>query len=145
MKRFLLILPLAFALALSACGPLQKAGDFVAAATQTIVNPVTPTNIHQVELAFNIAIKASNRWADYCWRKPYKQLMTETVASRICVNRRATRRALFDAAKKADVAIKLAEGYIRDNPTISPLAAIGDAWKAVVSYRDMVAQIQPPA
>lgn len=142
MKRLLLVIPLA--LALAGCQAASNVQNFLSAATTTITNPVTTSNVYQAELAFNISVKAANKWAAYCWSQPYVKLMADPVAAVACKNRRTTRRALSAAGDKAQAAIKVAQTFIKNNPTISPLKVVDDAWSAVNSYGTLVAQHAVP-
>lgn len=142
----ILMLPLML-LALAGCGTLDPTGKSIlqggTSITAAVQNPVTPTNTYQVKLAFNIAVKGGNRWANYCWSKTYAALMADPVGSHVCENRRAMRRALSAAADKANAAIRTADTFIRNNPTISPFSVIDDAWRAVTDYKNLVEPITP--
>lgn len=143
MKRLVLIPALILALLLPACSTPNAFTRAISAVTTPFTNPVSPNNIYQVKLAFNISLKLANKWADYCWSKPYAQLMTDPVASQVCKNRRQTRRTLFAAAARANAAIVSAQIFIKNNPTINPIGVIDDAWKAVTDYQSLVAQVAP--
>lgn len=144
MKNLIALPLLLAALLLGGCGPDTRGGRFVQVITTTIENPVKPQNVYQVRLAFLATVKVANEWASYCWSGRYKVLMADPVASRVCVNRRQTRRALIAAADRTSAVINASAKFIRNNPTLSPLAAIDGAWTAVTEYQSTVARLSNP-
>lgn len=144
MKNRLLALSLLTAMAFSLAGcltldPNQKSVlQGGSSLTASIINPVTSRSPYQARLALNVAAKAANGWARYCWARPYAMLMADPVAKPICQNRRPVRRALLAAGEKADHAIKKAQDFVRANPTVSAVGLIDDAWAAVNDFRSQI-------
>jgi hypothetical protein len=106
--------------------------------TAKIDNPITSQNPYQARLSLNLAVKAANRWASYCWRRPYTQIMADPIASPICQNRRSVRTSLLATGEKADRLIKRASDFVRDNPKVSAVSLIDDAWAAVNEFRGQI-------
>lgn len=137
MRRFLMLPALALALFVSGCAG-TKVGDFVSAVTTTITNPVSATNIYQVKNAYAAALQLAASWREYCYSKPYAVLMADAVGKTLCQNRRAIVRNIQSAQPKAAGAIRSAENFVRDNPTLNASTAIQAAWSAVTAFRNAV-------
>lgn len=139
MKRLLLIPLLLSGLLLGGC--LQTVSDVTRAITTTITNPIGGTNIYQAKLVYASALEIAVKYRDYCWSKPYATLMADPVAKPICQNRRPNVRAMQAARWKASAAIRTAENFVRDNPTLNATAAISAAWKAVTDFQNLTAAV----
>ena len=143
MKRYLLIPLLAGALALSACsGTLQKAGQVVDAVTQTIVNPLGDVDIYRVKNVYAAGLQLEVDYRDYCWSKPYAALMADPIARPVCRNRRPNVRAIQAGARHASNAIRVAERFIRDNPSGNAVSYVSAAWTAVQDFRATIPAVQ---
>lgn len=141
MKRFLIISLVA--LSLAGCITLDPVGKSILQGGNSITAPVlVPQAVtkspYQARLSLNIGVKAANRWSKYCWALPYEKIVADPLAGPICQDRRPVRRALVDAADKADKAIKKASDFIRANPTVSAVSLVNDAWAAVDDYRSKI-------
>ena len=146
MKRYLAIL--AVALTLGGCanlgGLLDSGGVSVfkggTSITATITNPATPVTIYQVKSVYATALDIANGYRDYCYARPYATLMQDQIAGPVCESRRSIVRALQTADDRASDAIAKADAFIRANPTISAVSAIGLAQQAVTDFKLTMAQ-----
>lgn len=136
MKRLLLIPFLAIGLALGGC---QTVGEFATAITTTITNPIGGKNIYQAKLVYASALEIAVKYRELCWSKPYAVLMADPIAKPICQNRRPTVRRLQQARVKASAAIRSADNFVRNNPTLNATNAIGAAWTAVTDFQNIAA------
>jgi hypothetical protein len=133
MKRLLLIPLLLAGLALGGC--LQTVSDVAKAVTTTITNPVGGKNIYQAKLVYASTLEIAVKYREYCWSKPYDVLLQEPLA--ICKNRRGNVRQMQAARLKASAAIRSAEKFVRENPTLNATSAIGAAWTAVTDFQSL--------
>jgi hypothetical protein len=144
MKRLFLVLTLA--LGLSGCaglgGVLDSTGLSIfkggTSITASITNPATPTNIYQVKSVYATALDLANAYRDYCYARPYKTLMADSVAGPICKNRRSIVTKLQSADDVASTAIAKADAFIKANPTLSATGLISQAYAAVVNFQGAI-------
>jgi len=132
MKR--LVLVCALTLSLGGCAGTQV-GDALRVATSTVTNPVKEVNIYQVKTVYAAVLEAAASYRDYCWSKPFAALMADPIAKPICEHRRAVNRAINKADDRAYDAITRAETFIRNNPTISAVSVVREAWAAVQDFQ----------
>ena len=78
----------------------------------------------------------------YCWSRPYRVLMADPVAKPICEKLRPVVRAIQRAAVKAGSAIRSADNFVRNNPTVNAAAAISAAWAAVRRFQNAVPRVR---
>jgi len=142
MKRILLIPFLVLTLVLSGCAQVQKAGDILSAATQTIVNPLGSTDIYRVKNAYAAGLQLVVEYRNYCWSKPYAVLMADPIARPICKNRRPIVRAMQRAKGHASNAIRVADNFIRDNPSGNAISYINAAWASVLEFRATIPAVR---
>ena len=142
MKRFLLIPLLAGALALSACGPIQKAGDFVAAATQEFANPVTANELYKAKVAFAGSQELVKKYQRDCFGSftppypvSYAMIKADPVLSVQCAHRVSRYNAMKRAEDRAFRAIRAADTFITRNPSGNAATYIAAAVKAVGDYQ----------
>lgn len=128
----------ALALTLAGCGAAEKVTDFVAAVTQTVVNPVTSSDIYAAKNTYLVTVKLANAYRRSCYAAPYATLMSDPVKGPLCKYRRSVIRVAQQADAKAFSAITSAEKFIRDNPTIDATSAVKAAWDAVKSFQNAV-------
>lgn len=133
MKR-LAILLVALSLGGCATGPSIFAGG--SSLTATINNPVGPVDIYRVKAVYASLLDAVAGYRAYCWSKPYAALMADPIAKPICQNRRSIIRAADKADDHAFDAISKADTFIRNNPTISAVSVISEAWAAVTDFQN---------
>jgi hypothetical protein len=138
-KRLLLI-PLLVVVGVSAGGCWQTFGEVTKAITTTIDNPVGGKNIYQAKLVYASALEIAVKYREYCYSRPYAELMADPVAKPICQNRRPNVRALQSARWKASAAIRTADAFVRNNPTLNATSAIGAAWTAVTDFQNLAAR-----
>jgi hypothetical protein len=143
MRRFV-ILALA-ALALGGCAnknifdrdgvSVLKGGVSI---TAPIANPATPVTIYQVKSIYATALDVANGYRDYCYSRPYAALMQDGIAGPVCKNRRSIVTKLQAADDRAAAAIDRADAFIRNNPTISAVSVVREAWSAVTSFQSVI-------
>lgn len=144
MRKTLLILPLI--LALSGCAGLtnllDSAGTSIlkggSSLTASIVNPATSITIYQVKSVYATALEIANSYRTYCYARPYKVLMTDSIAGPACKNRRLIIIKLQAADDRAAAAIQKADAFVRANPTISAVSVIREAWAAVTNFQGVI-------
>lgn len=142
MKRFLLLPLLLFALALPACAVLEKVGDGISVATSTITNPVDSVDIYRLKNTYAATLELGAAYRQFCWSKPYAVLMADPVAKPICRNRRPVFRQIQLAQVKAGSAVRSAERFVQNNPTLNATSAISAAWQAVTDFQSAVPRVQ---
>jgi hypothetical protein len=133
MKK-LLILPLLFALAL----PLGSCATNPITAGGTIVNPITGVTIYQVKLVYATGLQLVVDYRKYCWARPYATLMADPVATPICQNRRAIVRKAQSAKAVASKAVRAADTFVKNNPTLNAGTLLSAAWDAVNVFQSSV-------
>jgi hypothetical protein len=132
MKRFLILC--AFAITLGGCAG-TPVGDALRVATSTVTNPVKEVNIYQVKSGYAAVLEVAASYRDYCWSKSFAALMADPIAKPICEHRRSVMRAVDKADDRAFDAITRAETFIRNNPTISAVSVVREAWAAVQDFQ----------
>lgn len=137
MKRYLLLPVLLITLVLPGCAG-TNIGELFSAATTTITNPVSATNIYQVKNAYAATMELAVSYREFCYAKPYAALMADPAAKPVCQNRRKVIRAIQSAQPKAASAIRSAETFVRNNPTLNAASAISSAWSAVTAFRNAI-------
>lgn len=137
MKRILLLPLLLLSLSLAGCGAAENLGKLVKAATTTIANPVGQVDIYRVKNVYAAALEIAVKYRQFCWAKPYAEIMADPVARPVCRNRRQIVAALHSADRKAFAAITAAENFVRNNPTLNASAAINAAWAAVTDFQNL--------
>jgi hypothetical protein len=135
MRRLLLAAALAFTVALGGCAQVQKVMEV---ATATVTNPVSQTDVYRAKTVYAATLQAVVEYRDYCWSKPYAVLMADPVAAPICQHRRKIVREAQRARPQVAAAIRVAENFVRDNPTLNASAAIAAMWKAVNDFKALV-------
>ena len=137
MLKIVKALALVASIALGGCAGTPF-GEALKVATSTYTNPVQPVNIYQVKQGYDAVLKIAVAYREFCYpTKPfrsYKSLMLDPIGGPVCKNRRSIVTAIDDADDKAFDAIKRAETFIRNNPTISALSVISEAWAAVQDF-----------
>lgn len=139
MKRFLTAAIVAVSLAVAGCAQI---GDVARIATTTITNPVSQTDIYRAKNAYAAALQLVVDYREYCWARPYAALMADPVAGPLCKNRRAVVQAAQVARPKAASAIRSAENFVRDNPTVNASSAISAMWAAVTDFQNAVPRVK---
>lgn len=137
MKRLLFVPIILAGLLFGGC--TQTVSNVATALTTTITNPVGGKNIYQAKLVYASALEIAVKYREYCWSKPYADLMADPIAKPICEKRRPTVRALQQAKVKASAAIRTAENFVKNNPTLNATSAIGAAWTAVTDFQNLAA------
>lgn len=135
MKRFISALILCVALAGCQSGDVAK---FTRAVTTTINNPIGDVDIYRVDNTYAASLELFAEYRRYCWSAPYKTLMADPVASKVCGSRRPVVRALWGAQAKAKAAIITAKKFVANNPTLNAASAIGAAWQAVTDFQSAI-------
>lgn len=142
--RKLLIIPLLLALAGCAgvTNLLDPGGTSIlrggTSLTASITNPATPVTLYQVKSVYATALDIANGYRTYCYARPYKVLMADSIAGPACKNRRAIVTKLQAADDRASAAIAKADAFVRANPTISAVSVIREAWAAVTNFQGAI-------
>lgn len=136
MNRIALAFLVAASLTLAACGPQLRA------LTTTIENPIGPVDIWRVKNTYGATLVLAVEYREYCWSKPFAELMADPIAAPLCRSRRKVVRTFQNARYKASGAIIAADRFVRDNPTINAASAIGAAWKAVSDFKSAVPAVR---
>lgn len=141
MNRLFLASAVALSIGVSGCAGTPP-GDLLRAATRQIANPVTPTNIQQVKIAFAAGQDLVQRYQQDCFGSdlpPYPVNLAVIKADPIlavqCKHRVSRWNAMRDAEDKAYNAIVVADQFIARNPSGNAATYISAAWKAVTDYR----------
>lgn len=137
MKRLLLLPLLLLAIGLAGCETINTAGKFFTAATTTINNPVRSVDLYRVKNVYAATLELAVKYRAFCWSKPYAVLMADPVAKPVCQRRRSVVRQMQAADNKATAAIRTAENFVRNNPTLNATSAIGAAWAAVTDFQNL--------
>lgn len=119
------IIAIVFALGVSACDPVTIPNPF-----QTYQNPVTASNLYEANLAYDAALKAFNKMKSLC-------------AQRVIPN--SCRTYVLKGQQiipKAESARKIAQDFIRQNPTLDATSLV-KAFTALVGNLQTFAAQQP--
>lgn len=142
MKTLLRVTTLALTLSVGACAELQQftgaVTSTIGAVTSTIQNPVSSVNVYQVKNTYAATLQLVVDWRAYCWSKPYAALMADPIAKPVCQNRRAILRGVQTYHPKAAAAIRVADDFVRNNPTLDATSAISAAFTAVQNFKALV-------
>lgn len=142
MRKILLVPLMLVSLALAGCsggqGVFGNIGSAISAATSTIQNPVGSVDIYRAKNAYAATLELAVAYRTYCWSKPYAVLMADPIAAPACRNRRAVVRQIQSARPKVAAAIRTAENFVRNNPTINAGSAITAMWAAVNDFQNLV-------
>ena len=131
--KFLRPLLLVAALALGAC---QTTNPFV-----SVANPVTSVDIWRVKNTYAATLQLAKEWRAYCYARPYSVLMTDPVAKPACQKRRNTVRQIQKYQPIAGTAVRKADEFVRNNPTVNAAGALGIAWDAVTDFQKVVPKV----
>lgn len=135
MKRILTAIAIVSAVTFGGCAQVK---EFVDATTTTITNPVSAVDIYRVKNVYAATLQAAVDWRTYCYSKSYKAILADPVMKPVCQNRRAVVLAVQSAQPKAASALKSAEDFVAQNPTINATAAISAAWAAVANFKNAI-------
>lgn len=130
------------ALSLSACaglpGPSGGIGGVIRAVTTPIANPVDSVDIYRLKNTYAAALTLAVKYREYCWSKPYGQLMRDAAAKAVCQHRRQVVRTIQKYRPPAGMAVQRAETFVLQNPTLSATSVIASAWDAVTAFRQAI-------
>lgn len=146
MKRILIPLMLLLALTASGCDSVSKVGQIISAATSTVTNPVDARNVYQVKNAYAAALELAVEYRRYCWSKPWDNIVgnaaeridPDPIMKSICEHRREVVRAMKSYRPRVADAIRTAEKFVRDNPTLNAKSVIDASWNAVMEFQNLV-------
>jgi hypothetical protein len=142
MKRILLMPALLLALTAGGCATLERAGEIAAVITTNVANPVKETNIYQAKNVYAATLQLAVEYRNYCWSKPYADLMADPVAKPVCERRRAVVRKIQEVRPKVATAIRRAEVFVRDNPTLNAATVLGEVWAALNEFKAAVPSVR---
>lgn len=131
--KFLRPFLLVAALALGAC---QTTNPFV-----SVTNPVTSVDIWRVKNTYAATLQLAKEWRAYCYARPYSVLMADPVAKPACQKRRSTVRQIQKYQPVAGTAVRKADEFVRNNPTVNAAGALGIAWDAVTEFQKVVPKV----
>lgn len=106
-----------------------------------IVNPITNVDIWRVKNTYAATLQLAASWRSFCYARTYAALMADPVAKPVCQNRRNTVRQIQKYQPIAGAAVRRADEFVRNNPTISAAGAIGLAWDAVTDFQKVVPRV----
>lgn len=107
----------------------------------TVTNPVTNLDIWRVKNTYAATLQLAASWRTFCYARPYAMLMTDPVAKPVCQNRRNTVRQIQKYQPLAGTAVRKADEFVRNNPTVNAAGAIGLAWDAVTEFQKVVPRV----
>src|SRR5678816_1504383 len=113
-------------------------GDLV---TGTLTNPVTGVDIWRLKNTYAATLQLANDWRAYCYSKPYSVLMADPIAKPVCQNRRQTVRQIQRYQPVAGTAVRQADVFVTNNPTLNAGSVIGIAWSAVTAFQNVVPRV----
>ncbi len=108
---------------------------------QSIPNPVTNVDIYRVKNVYAATLDLSVKWRSYCYSKPYKVILTDPIMKPVCKDRRQVVRQIQKYQPIAGTAVRKADEFVRNNPTVNAAGAIGLAWDAVTNFQRVVPTI----
>lgn len=106
-----------------------------------IVNPITNVDIWRVKNTYAATLQLAKDWRSYCWSKPYASLLADPIAKPVCKDRRNVVRQIQKYQPIAGAAVRRADQFVRNNPTINAAGAIGLAWDAVTDFQRVVPKV----
>lgn len=135
----ILVLPLMLlALALGGCAGVEKVGQIAAAITTNVTNPVSTTDVYRAKNVYAATLQLAADWRRYCWARPYAELMADPVAKPVCERRRAVLRKIQEVRPKVAVALRRAETFVRENPTLNAGTVLVAVWSALDEFKATV-------
>lgn len=135
MKRAFVI-PL-LALFLTACQTVNIPGI----TSPPVVNPITNVDIFRVKNTYAATLQLAKDWRTYCWSKPYSVILADPIMKPVCKDRRNTVRQIQKYQPIAGLAVRKADEFVRNNPTVSASGALGIAWDAVTDFQRVVPKV----
>lgn len=106
-----------------------------------LVNPITNLDIYRVKNTYAATLELAKQWRTYCWSKTYAQILADPIMKPVCKDRRNTVRQIQKYQPIAGTAVRRADEFVRNNPTISATGAIGLAWDAVTDFQRVVPRV----
>ena len=103
-----------------------------------ITNPVTNLDIYRVKNVYAATLELAGKWRTYCYSKPYSAIVADPIMKPVCQKRRATVRQIQKYQPIAGTAVRKADEFVRNNPTVNAAGAIGIAWDAVSEFQRVV-------
>ena len=125
---------LAAALALGACTTTGIPGI----TSPPIVNPITSVDMFRVKNVYAATLELAKKYRAYCYEKPYAEILADPIRKPVCKDRRTVIRNIQKYQPIAGTAVRKADDFVKNNPTISAAGVIGLAWDAVVDFQKAV-------
>lgn len=126
MRKIGFVLALAGAVALSGCSTLQNIGTGVAVATKSVTNPVTLSDLYQIEASVRIAISGLQAYKDSC------------VAGAVDKNCRANVAAVQKYTISIPMLLTQLRGFVKNNDQVN-------AWVVYNQLKGLYTNIQTAA
>lgn len=125
------------ALALGACTTTSNPLDIF----RTVTNPVTNLDIYRVKNTYAATLQLAKDWRTYCYSRPYSVIVADPIMKPVCQSRRATVRQIQKYQPIAGTAVRKADEFVRNNPTVNAAGAIGLAWDAVTEFQKVIPRV----
>ena len=134
-----IIIPFLLALSLAGCAGIGTAFNV---ATSTITNPISSVDIYRVKNVYAASLQLAADYRTACWSKPYAVLMADPIAGPVCKSRRAVVRKIQAADAVASVAVRRADAFVKNNPTLNAGTVINEAWSAVTAFQAVIPSVK---
>ena len=93
-------------------------------------------NVYAASLQLAVGYRAA------CWSKPYAVILTDPVMRPVCQNRRAVVRTTQAAKAKARIAVRAADDFMLNNPTVNAGTFVTAAWAAVTNFQAAIPSVK---
>lgn len=123
--RFLVLPVMLLSLALAGCGTIKSVLQGGTSVFTSVTNPVSRTNLAEVESAYGVLLTAAVAYRNACAQKLIAATCRPAVVQ------------LQFANRKAHGAIIAARNFVKNNPTLSALSLIGIAGQAVSDFQSV--------
>jgi len=130
-------------LSLVSCAPqIAQFEKIVSVATSTVTNPISSTDIYRVKNVYAATLQLAVDYRKVCWSGTYAELMADPVIGPVCKSRREVVRRIQSAKAIASIAVRKADAFVKNNPTINASVVINEAWSAVTAFQAVVPSVK---
>jgi ElaB/YqjD/DUF883 family membrane-anchored ribosome-binding protein len=136
--KLFLLAPVLLALALGGCSAANNVGGFLSALSSGVTNPITASNIYELKNTYAATAELAVAYRKKCYGQPYAALTADPILKPLCQNRRAVVRQIQKTKAVASAAVKKADKFVKDNPTINASTVVNEAWSAVTAFQSAV-------
>lgn len=106
-----------------------------------VTNPVNSVDIYRVKNTYAATLQLAADWRTYCYSKAYADVLQDPVMKPVCESRRGTVRQIQKYQPLAGTAVRKADDFVKNNPTLSAVSVIGPAWDAVTAFQAVVPKV----